>query len=305
MNGPMVRIVDSITSLCLRYSKGIAIVWLLIGLAGTAAATRIRFAADPAPDGDHIVAAQTPQVLQSIASGFRSSAHAHEVKVSGERVVVRPRQPARNVEFARELLAETALIEASALKEFQKRVPAGTPLPRIEDSGAYRFAVEQADRARRGLALTTLLALILVLASFAWIFRDRLIVLYTIATLFVSLAVMFGVAGLVFGTMTVKEDAVGAVVVAMCAAFSVSVYARYRHSQGSGGTAERLIDATRATIPRVIGTGFVIAIASFALYAAGFRFGLLSGVGALVSAAAAAMLLPSLIAMTERSARRR
>ena len=299
----MVRIVDSITSLCLRYSKGIAIVWLLVAIASAAAATRIRFAPEPAPDGHHIVASKAPQVLNSIASGFRSSAHAQEVRVSGERVLVRAKQPARNVEFARELLAEAALIEANALKEFQKRAPAGTALPIIEESGAYRLAVEGANRARRSLALSTLLSLALVLAITAIVYRDRLAVLYAIATLFVSLAVTFGVAGLVSGTLTQNEQDLGAGVIAMCGGFSGFVYGKYRREEGAA-TPERLFRATRATVPHVITTGLLIAVVALSFYAGGFEVGLLASVGAVISVAAAATLLPSLIALAERSARR-
>ena len=68
--------------------------------------------------------------------------------------------------FGKKLLNEGTLIEAEALKEFQKTAPPGTPLPRISHTGGYEIAAGDADLIRSDVIVNILGTVFGVLALF-------------------------------------------------------------------------------------------------------------------------------------------
>ena len=86
-------------------------------------------------------------------------------------ILTKPKRPAQDVPFGKELLAESEIIEARALKDFQKNAPAGTPLPMIEHTGGYTIAIGDADLIRQDVIANVLGTVFGVLALFIYAFR--------------------------------------------------------------------------------------------------------------------------------------
>jgi len=63
-------------------------------------------------------------------------------------ILTKPRRPAQDVPFGKALLQEGALIEATALKDFQRASGAGVPLPKVSHTGGYEIAIGDADLIR-------------------------------------------------------------------------------------------------------------------------------------------------------------
>src|SRR5438552_3766091 len=117
-------------------------------------------------------------------------------------ILTKPKRPAQDVPFGKELLAESEIIEARALKDFQKNAPPGTPLPMIEHTGGYTIAIGDADLIRQDVIANVLGTVVGVLALFLYAFRRPAAIFYAGTPLALGLAMTFGLAGLVYGTLS-------------------------------------------------------------------------------------------------------
>ena len=96
--------------------------------------------------------------FQSAGGGFKldtSSGYYLSADHTTLLILTKPRRPAQDVPFGKQLLAEGALIEANALSDFQKTAPPGTPLPKISHTGGYQIAVGDANLIRRTSSSTS------------------------------------------------------------------------------------------------------------------------------------------------------
>src|SRR5262249_61759028 len=114
-------------------------------------------------------------------------------------ILPKPRRPAQDVPFGQRLKAEGALIEAEALRDFQKSAEPGTPLPQIEHTGGYEIATGDADLIRQDVILNIVGSVFGVLALFIYAFRRGASVIYAGAPLALGLLVTFGTAGVTHG----------------------------------------------------------------------------------------------------------
>src|SRR5712691_4009015 len=71
-------------------------------------------------------------------------------------MLTKPKRPAQDVPFAKELLAEGAKIEADAVRNFRKDAPPDLPMPTIEHTGGYEIAVGDADLIRQDIIANVL-----------------------------------------------------------------------------------------------------------------------------------------------------
>jgi predicted RND superfamily exporter protein len=219
-------------------------------------------------------------------------------------ILAKPKRPAQDVPFAKELLAEGSIIEARALAEFQKNNP-GVALPTIEHTGGYQIAVGDADLIRGDVIINILGSFFGVLALFIYAFRRGAALLYGALPMSLALALTFGIAGVTYGQLSSASAGFAALLAGLGIDFITVLYGRYVDERNRGATmAHGLITAMRASLPGIIVAALTTAATFYAFLATDFRgmtqLGFLTGSGILFFLAATAILLPALIVLTER-----
>ena len=220
-------------------------------------------------------------------------------------ILAKPKKPAQDVPFAKDLLGEGSLIEARALKEFQQNAPPGTPLPEITHTGGYQIAAGDADLIRGDIIINVLGSFFGVLGLFLYAFRRGAALLYGALPMALGLALTFGVAGVVYGQLSSASAGFAALLAGLGIDFITVMYGRYVDERNRGATmAHGLIVAIQSTLPGVFIAAITTAATFYAFLATEFRgmtqLGFLTGTGILFFLAATALLLPALIVMTER-----
>jgi len=251
--------------------------------------------------------------FQSASGGFNIDASSgyylsndHEMLL----MLIKPRRPAQDVPFGKELLAESDIIEARALKDFQKNAPPGTPLPSIEHSGGYTIAIGDADLIRKDVIANVLGTVFGVLALFLYAFRRPAAIFYAGAPLALGLVLTFGLAGLVYGTLSSASAGFAALLAGLGIDFITVLYGRYVDERNRGATMPHaMIVAIRTTMPGIFLASVTPAATFYAFLATDFQgmtqLGFLTGTGILFFLICVAFLLPALIVWSERKERKR
>jgi predicted RND superfamily exporter protein len=225
-------------------------------------------------------------------------------------ILTKPKHPAQDVPFAKELLADAARIEATAMQDFRKNAPADTPLPSIDYTGGYEIAVGDADLIKQDIIANVLGSFFGVLALFLWGFRRAASLAYAAAPLALGLALTFGMAGLVYGQLSSASAGFAALLAGLGIDFITVMYGRYVDERNRGASMpEAIVTITRSTMPGVFVAAITTAGTFYAFLATDFRgmtqLGFLTGTGILLFLACVVFLLPALIIITERREHRR
>ncbi|HEY3056265.1 MAG TPA: MMPL family transporter [Thermoanaerobaculia bacterium] len=225
-------------------------------------------------------------------------------------ILTKPKRPAQDVPFGKELLAESEIIEARALKDFQKNAPPGTPLPIIEHTGGYTIAIGDADLIRQDVIANVLGTVVGVLALFLYAFRRPAAIFYAGTPLALGLAMTFGLAGLVYGTLSSASAGFAALLAGLGIDFITVFYGRYVDERNRGATMPHAMVVTiRHTLPGIFVAAITTAATFYAFLATDFRgmtqLGFLTGTGILLFLICVAFLLPALIVQSERKERKR
>jgi predicted RND superfamily exporter protein len=225
-------------------------------------------------------------------------------------ILTKPKSPAQDVPFAKELLADAAYIEANALKEFQKTAPPGLPLPEISHTGGYQIAVGDADLIRQDVIANVIGTFIGVLLLFLYAFRRPASIGYAAAPLALGLALTFGAAGLVYGKLSSASAGFAALLAGLGIDFITVMYGRYVDERNRGeDVAHAIRTIMRKTVPGVFIAAITTAATFYAFLATDFRgmtqLGFLTGTGILLFLLCVLFLLPALIVAGERRAKAR
>jgi hypothetical protein len=239
------------------------------------------------------------------SSGYYLSAD-HEILL----ILTKPKRPAQDVPFGKELLAESEIIEARALKDFQKNAQPGTPLPVIEHTGGYTIAIGDADLIRQDIIANVLGTVVGVLALFLYAFRRPAAIFYAGTPLFLGLALTFGLAGVVYGQLSSASAGFAALLAGLGIDFITVFYGRYVDERNRGATMPHAMVVTiRHTLPGIFVAAITTAATFYAFLATDFRgmtqLGFLTGTGIILFLICVAFLLPALIVQSERKERKR
>jgi uncharacterized protein len=220
-------------------------------------------------------------------------------------MLMKPKRPAQDVPFAKELLAEGAKIEADALGNFKKDAPPDLPMPTIEHTGGYEIAVGDADLIRQDIIANVLGSFFGVLALFLYAFRRMASIVYAGAPLALGLALTFGIAGLVYGQLSQASAGFAALLAGLGIDFITVLYGRYVDERNRGTDLENAIRTImRTTMPGVFVAAITTAATFYAFLATDFRgmtqLGFLTGTGILLFLLCVMFLLPALIVFSER-----
>jgi uncharacterized protein len=219
-------------------------------------------------------------------------------------LIIRPRRPAQDVPFAKQLLEQGEEIERRAVEEFRSAAPAGTPVPLIEHTGGYAIAVGDADLIRKDVMINVNGSFFGVLAIFLWGFRRVASIFYAALPMAVGLALTFGIAGMVYGELSSASAGFAALLAGLGIDFISVIYGRYVDERNRGGSmAHSLLVTIRSTYPGVGIAAITTAATFYGFLATDFRgmtqLGFLTGTGILFFVVAVALLLPSLIVISE------
>ncbi len=220
-------------------------------------------------------------------------------------MLMKPKRPAQDVPFGKELLAEGSIIESRALAEFQKNARAGTPIPTIEHTGGYMIATSDADLIRQDVVINVVGSFFAVLALFLYAFRRVASIFYAALPMALGLALTFGVAGLVYGQLSSASAGFAALLAGLGIDFITVLYGRYVDERNRGATMPHgLIIAIRQSLPGIIIAAITTAATFYAFLATDFRgmtqLGFLTGTGILFFLLCVAFLLPALLVLSER-----
>ncbi len=251
--------------------------------------------------------------FQSVGGGFKidaSSGYYVSADHSMLLILMKPKRPAQDVPFAKELLGEGARIEANALNDFQKDAPRDLPMPKIEHTGGYEIAVGDADLIRRDIIINVLGSFFGVLALFLYAFRRAASIAYAGAPLALGLAVTFGIAGIVYGQLSQASAGFAALLAGLGIDFITVLYGRYVDERNRGTDMPNAIRTImRTTMPGVFVAAITTAGTFYAFLATDFRgmtqLGFLTGSGILLFLLCVMFLLPALIVFSERKEARR
>ncbi|MBV9069196.1 MAG: MMPL family transporter [Acidobacteria bacterium] len=225
-------------------------------------------------------------------------------------ILTKPRRPAQDVPFGKKLLNEGTLIEAEALRDFQKTAAPGTPLPRISHTGGYEIAAGDADLIRQDVIINILGTVFGVLALFLYAFRRPASIIYAGAPLALGLLLTFGMAGVTYGKLSQASAGFAALLAGLGIDFITVLYGRYVDERNRGTSMQESIRTImRSTMPGVFVAAITTAGTFFAFLATDFRgmtqLGFLTGVGILLFLLCVMFLLPALIVFSERKESRR
>jgi predicted RND superfamily exporter protein len=251
--------------------------------------------------------------FQSAGGGFNidtSSGYYMSSDHSMLLILTKPKRPAQDVPFGKKLLSEGTLLEAEALRDFQKSAPPGTPLPKISHTGGYEIAAGDADLIRQDVIINILGTVFGVLALFLYAFRRPASIIYAGAPLALGLLLTFGMAGVTYGQLSQASAGFAALLAGLGIDFITVLYGRYVDERNRGTAMQEAIRTImRSTMPGVFVAAITTAGTFFAFLATDFRgmtqLGFLTGVGILLFLLCVMFLLPALIVFSERKESRR
>jgi len=220
-------------------------------------------------------------------------------------ILTKPRHPAQDVPFGRELLTEGALIESRALANFQKSAPKDVPLPTIAHTGGYVIATGDADLIQQDVVVNVVGSFFGVLALFLYAFRRGASIGYAAAPMALGLALTFGSAALMYGQLSSLSAGFAALLAGLGIDFITVLYGRYVDERNRGASMpQSIITMIRTTLPGVFVAAVTTAGTFYAFLATDFRgmtqLGNLTGSGILLFLLSVVFLLPALIIIGER-----
>jgi predicted RND superfamily exporter protein len=251
--------------------------------------------------------------FQSAGGGFNidvSSGYYLSADRSTLLILAKPKRPAQDVPFGKELLAEAAVIETRALAEFQKGAPPGTPLPKIEHTGGYEIAAADAGLIRQDIVVNVVGSFVGVLALFLYGFRRPASIVYAGLPMALGLAMTFGIAGVMYGQLSSASAGFAALLAGLGIDFITVLYGRYVDERNRGATMPHgLIVAIRSSMPGIVIAAITTAATFYAFLATDFQgmtqLGFLTGTGILFFLLCVAFLLPALLVISERHGAKR
>ncbi|HKB78760.1 MAG TPA: MMPL family transporter [Thermoanaerobaculia bacterium] len=239
------------------------------------------------------------------ASGYYLSAD-HTLAL----ILTKPKRPAQDVPFAKQVLADGTRIERNAMRQFRATAPKDLPMPRIEHTGGYEIAAGDADLIRQDVIINVLGSFFGVLALFIYAFRRAASIGYAAAPMALGLALTFGIAGLVYGKLSQASAGFAALLAGLGIDFITVLYGRYIGERNRGTSlADGMRTTMRTTLPGVFIAAITTAATFYAFLATNFQgmtqLGFLTGTGILFFLLCVVLLLPSLIIFSEQKETRR
>ena len=206
--------------------------------------------------------------------------------------LVEPARPAENFEWCTEFM-EFVEGEMAAVDQ---------EIPGVWHGATGNAAVMRDDNRviRRDMARTTLIAYLLIMALFAYSFRDLSSILIVGSCLGLGILWSLGAAYLIFGYLTPITAIFGAILLGMGIDYAILILSRYTEERHRGYTIKQALDITLTKAGKGILTGAAAtSLAFFTITAGSFRgsqeMGIVAGTGILIFLAVMLLVQTSLL----------
>ena len=221
-------------------------------------------------------------------------------------ILTKPRRPAQDIAFSREMMQRSAEIEERVIKAFREESP-GVPIPEIAYTGGYAIAHDDAALIKKDVIVNVLFSFFGVIALFIYAFRRVAAIGYAGIPMGLGIALTFGLAGLTYGVLSSASAGFAALLAGLGIDFITVLYERYVEERNADSdVAEALRTTMRSTMPGVIIAAMTTAATFYGFLATDFRgmtqLGFLTGTGILLFLVSVAFLLPALIVESEKRA---
>jgi uncharacterized protein len=250
--------------------------------------------------------------FQNAGGGFKIDASSGYYLSNDHRlllILTKPKRPAQDVVFGKQLLTQAKVLEDRALANFKTASP-GTPLPVISHTGGYAIALSDAELIKQDAIANILFSFFGVLLLFIYGFRRAASIAYAGVPLALALGLTFGLSGIIYGQLSQISASFAALLAGLGIDFITVMYGRYVDERNRGTdlpTAIRTI--MRATLPGIFVAAITTAGTFYAFLATDFRgmsqLGSLTGTGVLLFLLCVTFVLPALIIATERKGAKR
>lgn len=220
-------------------------------------------------------------------------------------LLTKPDRAAQDIPFAREMMGASWQIEKRVLDNFSKEYP-DVAAPEIAYTGGYAIAFDDAELIKGDVIANVLFSFFGVLLLFFYAFRRIAAIGYAAVPMALGIALTFGLAGAVIGTLSSASAGFAALLAGLGIDFITVLYERYVEERNNDAPVPVALQNTiRSTMPGVVIAAITTAATFYGFLATDFRgmteLGLLTGTGILLFLVCVAFVLPSLIIETERN----
>ncbi len=224
-------------------------------------------------------------------------------------ILAKPRRSAQDLPFAREIIAQSEVIEEVAANELGRNNP-GLPVPKITYTGGYAIAYDDSELIKSDIINNVVFSFLGVLVIFLWGFRRFASIIYAVVPMSLALLVTFGFAGIVYGQLASASAGFAALLAGLGIDFIMLVYGRYVDERNRElSMAEALTNTIESTYPGVFIAAITTAATFYGFLATDFegmtQMGFLTGTGILFFFLAVVFVLPALLVLNEGDRRGR
>lgn len=213
-------------------------------------------------------------------------------------ILVRPTDFASNLDFSRKVVADVE----GVVERARARDAGGLS---VEIAGRYKKRVDIQQVLGRDLALSSTLALLLVLGYVALHFRSLSAIALVMVPLLAGMHLSYGFAGFAFGTLNVLTAFIGAILLGIGIDNGIHLLGRYQEARRAGATPEQAIadafaDAGRVSVAAALTTSVAFGCLALSDFRAFREFGVLAAGGMLLVLFSYVTLLPALLGFAHR-----
>jgi hypothetical protein len=214
-------------------------------------------------------------------------------------LLAKPDTSSADLDFSRRIIGEVrGLLDAQDLSKYG-------PGFRTQITGTFQKKLDQQGQIARDIAVSSAVALGLLLLYLLLHFRSALAVGLVLAPVGAGLAWTYGLVAVLFGQVNLLTGFLGAILGGLGIEHGIHLLGRYLHLRGQGETSE---EATRESFTHTGGAALVSALVAaltfFVLGTSRFRafheFGVIAGVGMLVLIVAYVLVMPALLGLATR-----
>lgn len=220
-------------------------------------------------------------------------------------LLAKPDGAAQDLQFAQALVndVEGAVADAQGRWEELGGDPA-TP-PEVVLGGGYLTALDDANLIRRDVIVNAVSSMTIVLLLFLFAFRRLGLLLFAFIPLFTGLILNFGLARLFVDKLSSATSVITALLVGLGIDFVIVSYGRYVEERHDGATPTEALQKMTGWCGRAVVVGGVTSAATFYSFSVteftGLRqMGILTATGILLCMVSVLVLLPAMLAWSER-----
>lgn len=219
-------------------------------------------------------------------------------------IIARPQKAAQDLPYSRAVMNDTFAVVERAKNDFKVANPT-LPLPDIGFTGGYAIAAADEKIIRRDMTLNSITSMVGVLLLYLYAYRRVSSLLYSAVPMIAAIVITFGIATLVFGTLSAASTGFSALLAGLGIDFMTVLYERFVDERNRGASVTASVQAMmHHALPGVIVGALTTAATFYAFLATDFRgmteLGALTGHGILVFLLCTVFVLPALLVIVER-----